>query len=326
MHIHKPSNTPLQPEIVNVIERVTNWGCPVFPVRVRFFRGKWEKIPLTEKGHLDARTDWTALDWSKANACGIVMGNGWYTIDVDSHKPGATDNVNAWVGKHGVPKRTRVHKTPSGGFHLIYRLPAGWHNLRTRANVVFGMDTRGHGGWIAFGEGYKVLNDIVPDFLPKQACAALDGAADGVPGVSGPVILKGYTPPSDPVALQAKLKRTLTFGPVLLRARWRGETAGLADKSRSAMDHSVAKLLALAGWEESDIIWVLLNEFEHGAARDKGNEQVAVRAAGRSAVKAETTVAEERAAIVNFRDTEETPEMEDAMRADRASGEKGTRG
>ena len=38
----------------------------------------------------------------------------------------------------------------------------------------------------------------------------------------GPVLLPGYTPPDDPVALKNKLEKALTFGPALLRARWRG--------------------------------------------------------------------------------------------------------
>lgn len=312
--LNRPDRTPqpeMNPETRRAVEEFTSWGCPVFPVLVRHFRGKWEKIPLTEKGHLDARTDWQALDWSRANACGIVMGNGFYTIDVDSYKEGANDNVNAWAKSHGVPMATRSHRTPSGGFHLIFRLPPGWENLRTRAGVVPGMDTRGAGGWIAFGKGYEVVRSMPPSTLPPKACEALDGSSDGA---SGPVILKGYTPPADAAALQARLRRVLVFGPALLRARWAGKTHGLVDKSRSAMDHSVAKLLALAGWNEDEIVWALLNEFQHGAARDKGNERVALRAAGRSAVKADQSVEQERAAVHDFQPPETSPEIEDAMR------------
>lgn len=293
--------------------KFTTWGCPIFPVRLRTFRGKREKLPLTENGFKDARLDLTTLDWSRANAFGICMGGGFYAIDVDSHKPGADDNVRAWADQHGLPTRTRTHRTPSGGWHVIYRLPAGWENLRTRQNVVPGMDTRGYGGWIAFGEGYEVVRDMVPAMMPKSVCAVLDGSSSSTHG--GPVILTGYTPPADAAALKQKLKRTLVFGPALLRARWAGSGLGLVDKSRSAMDHSVAKLLAMAGWTPDEVIWVLLNEFEHGAARSKGQEHIALRAAGRSAVKGTLSTEEERREIIGFTAPKETDQAAEAMRA-----------
>jgi hypothetical protein len=304
------------PDIVSVAKGFTRMGLPVFPVRVQKIGGKFQKVPLTKRGHLDASVDLKVNDWSRANALGIAMGNGWYAIDVDSAKgaPGEVEErVRQWAKGVGLETVTRSHRTPSGGWHLIYRLPAGWHELRTRANVVEGMDTRGAGGWIAFGEGYSVVRDVAPAMMSKKACEALDSGV-GATG-TGPVVLAGYTPPAAPEAVDAKLGLALRLGPNLLRFRWNGDRTGLADTSGSAMDHSVAKLLAIAGLSEDEIIWALLNRFEHGSARNKGQEHVAMRAAGRSAVKGRLSTDEEANALLSFKEEEETEEMRDVMQA-----------
>jgi hypothetical protein len=285
-------------------------GLPVFPIKIRLFRQKWEKLPLTPHGHLDASLDTSVFDWSKANGFGIAMGKGWYCLDVDAHKPGVVDGIVKWISDQGIEKNTRQHKTPSGGWHLIYRLPEGWENLRTRANVIPGLDTRGNGGWIAFGHGYKVIRDIEPAVLPASACRAMDEGSSG----QHQVVLKGYNAPSNPLELKKKLQKALVFGPNMLKHRWKGSTLGLVDKSGSAMDHSVGKLLAMYGFTEDEIVWVLLNEFEHGSARDKGNERVALRAAGRTAAKGRMTTDQERAELTGFKEPEVTPEIEEQMK------------
>lgn len=304
------------PEIPSYASHFARLGLRVFPIRIQKIGGKFQKVPLTKRGHLDASRDPRDHDWSRANGCGIAMGEGWYAIDVDSAKgaPGIVEErVRQWAKGVGLETVTRSHRTPSGGWHLIYRLPAGWDNLRTRANVVEGMDTRGHGGWIAFGDGYEVVRDIAPAMMSKKACEALD-SGQGATGI-GPVVLSGYVPPKDPTEVQRKLKRALVFGPNLLRFRWGGGTRGLNDTSGSAMDHSVAKLLAIAGMNEDEIIWVLLNEFEHGSARQKGQEKVALRAAGRSAVKGRLTTEEEAEALLAFREAEDSEEVQADMEA-----------
>lgn len=301
----------IQIDHIEAARKFSGMGLKVFPIKIRFFREKWEKLPLTPHGHLDASTDVEGLDWTGSNGLGIVMGDGWYCLDVDAHKTGVVDGIVRWIEAQGIDKNTRQHKTPSGGWHLIYRLPEGWENLRTRANVVQGLDTRGHGGWIAFGDGYKVIRDIEPVVLCEAACRVLDQGSGG----DGPVILTGYTAPSDPADIKRKLRRALDFGPRLLAARWRGSDLGLVDKSGSAMDHSVGKLLAIAGFSEDEIIYILLNEFKWGSAREKGNERVALRAAGRTAVKGKMAVDQERQEAIGFKDTEENAEIEAAMAA-----------
>jgi len=187
-----------------------------------------------------------------------------------------------------VPKETRQHKTVSGGWHLMYRLPKGYGQLPSRANIVKGMDSRGRGGWIAFGEGYKLINDAKPALLTVAACEEL---LRGTNKTVTEVTLEGYDPPSptEQAVILAKLNKILA-AEQLIYWRWHGNTAGLGEtgRSRSAMDFSMAHKLSMVGFETNEIIWLLLCQFEHGQCRWMDNGRVALRAAQRCASKAKT--------------------------------------
>jgi hypothetical protein len=219
------------------------------------------------------------------------MGQGVYALDIDNPTPDHPPAV--WLRANGLhPKAlpTRVHKTPSGGYHFLYRTSGEHHDLPTRQNIVRGLDSRGAGGWIAFGQGYAVQSDAPLAHLPVAVCKAIVAGYKG----GGPVVLTPYQRP-DPAkasALQHRWRRDVVLN---VRNRALNNLArGIrrkGDTTRSARDHSLAFLLALAGWSEDDIIWALLDAFEHGQARTLPPAP-GLRAAQRCAAKATSFVTE----------------------------------
>lgn len=291
-------------------------GLPVFPVKITFDEsaGKWVKKPLTDKWQEAGFYRRGVYDWSRANGYGILMGNGYYALDLDGYKPGC--GAEAWFRERPrLSWETRTHRTVSGGLHKIYATRSGQEDLPTRANIVPGLDGRGKGGFIAFGEGYSIDIDAAPHLLPAEVG---DEIYEGAGGTGGRVIgeremVQGYRPP-EPKDASRKLRLALASGPRLLRQRWKGDTAGLRDRSRSALDHSVARLLGLTGMTEDQIVWALLEKFEHGAARHKGAGHVALRAAARSALKSIAQVEAEKAMTGDFKQPELSDEEEEHMR------------
>jgi hypothetical protein len=256
-------------------------GIPVFPISIRQDRsGKWDKVPLI-RNWVEEAGDPDEFDWDMANGVGLRMGDGWYALDVDAHKPGAREAAVAWVEAHDVPRKTRQHITVSGGHHLIYRLPQGWEHLRTRANVVHGLDTRGQGGFIAFGPGYRVVTgyDVEPVLLPEKACIALDAETTSGMLVMGALEAVG----ADQV--RVKLAAALAVRTSALARRWAGITSGMVDGSRSALDMAVARLLALHGFTEGEIVTALLEIYPFGQARHLEGWR-GLRAARRCAARA----------------------------------------
>lgn len=101
--------------------------------------------------------------------CGKGSGNLW-AIDIDiKHWPGIDVRYFAAI-RETFPDlwaRLRIHKTPSGGFHLIYRIEifveGGNKKLAYKEDVKdAGIETRAHGGYIMAppGMGYEVYRDV----------------------------------------------------------------------------------------------------------------------------------------------------------------------
>ncbi len=254
--------------------------APVFPIRIVWnpTKAKWDKRPLTKHGHLDASYDVAAFDWSRANGFGIAMGNGWYALDLDSYKDGCA--AQHWLTKWQVPTQTRTHSSVSGGLHLIYRTLGEWRNLGTRQGIVHGLDSRGSGGWIAFGEGYTVTCNALPAVLPDAVCFELSRAHGGRDVTLQPVT------PVDAGEVLRRLNLALTFGHPNLRRRWAGDAKGLHDASRSGFDMSIAKLLGIAGFSYSEIHWLLATQFAHGVVARDGLTRVTDRQIKREAARA----------------------------------------
>lgn len=216
--------------------------------------------------------------WMRADGYGIRMGDGLYALDLDSYKEGCAGEE--WMRFYGASFDTRVHETRTGGRHYLYKLPPRFRDLRTRANIVPGLDSRGAGGYIAFGEGYKVLDPSRMRYLSSIACSTL------AEGGENDVVVGVYKPPKDSAA-QRELDDVIEFGEPLLTKRWKwGMTDGLKDSSASAMDMSVARLLARMGLREQTICWALLNRFRWGTASRDGVSQKTIRSALRCASRA----------------------------------------
>lgn len=254
-------------------------GLRVFPVRIAKTDGRWNKRPLIDAWQNAASEDVDDFNWARANGYGVLMGGGVYALDLDEYKEGSAGTQ--WLDKWGIPTNTRTHGTISGGRHLLYRLPEKWANLRTRANVVQGLDTRGAGGFIAFGEGYEVINDAPLALLPINVCVELARGSDDF----GDIVLPAYDP-SEPVALAAKFAQARVIEPridaLMVLPDWDDERK---DRSRSAHDMSMAALLAGLGWDVHEIAQVLLEVFPHGAAQRMKTRRWRERSALRCAVK-----------------------------------------
>ena len=260
-------------------------GLPVFPIKIVWqpAERRWNKIPLTRHGHKDASTDVARFEWSRANGYGIAMGGGLYALDVDAYKEGGVDAPKAWLLERGLRNvATRVHRTVSGGWHLIFALPDEHRDLPSRADIVPGLDARGAGGWIAFGEGYELYDDSEPALLPPAVCAEIKAGHSAI-------VLEdealAYAGPARPDRMHVRWRLALAKMHLLRHRAFGVKTRG--DLSRSAADHSVAFCLALQGWREQEIAWALLEVFQHGACQDADKpERVRVRAAMRCAAKA----------------------------------------
>ncbi|WP_342028771.1 bifunctional DNA primase/polymerase [Aliiruegeria lutimaris] len=242
-------------------------GIPVFPVRVQKIGEKWQKTPLTQHGHLDASLDIDAHDWEgRCNGVGILMGHGLYALDLDIYKPGSAPEQ--WLKKHGLTGDTRVHRTVSGGLHAIYRTPAKFSDLPSRAGIVVGLDGRGAGGWIAFGEGYRVVRPKPLAMLTDSACKEIIRGYSGGSGV-GRLDLPEYTQltTEQKADVMGRLEVKILVG-ARIAGRWEGMTGGLKEqaRSRSAMDFSTAHMLARAGFTFDEIVFLLVKKFQHGQA------------------------------------------------------------
>jgi hypothetical protein len=271
-------------------------AVPVFPVRLsQNPSGKWQKKPLCKWSKSSESLD--NFHWRDANGVGVPMGrrSGLLTIDLDIYKDGSA--ALSWVARHDLPA-TRIHQTVSGGQHLIFRLPVGC-DLGNHAPSVEGLDVRGDGGFIVWAdtaERYSVLDYHRPALLPSGVCDELLALQKGRGKHLSDKDLPDWHP-VDESELQRKLKKELD-NPFRreLAQRFSGSTAYLNDKSASAMDMSLASLLASRGFNYSEIFSVLMQHFHHGsAARDGWTEKTergALRCAARSISQVEDKSAE----------------------------------
>jgi len=128
----------------------------------------------------------TTVAFAPAIVCGEVSGN-LEVIDIDvKHWPGI-DTMYFVALKDFYPDlfaRLRIHKTQSGGFHLLYRSiePLKQGNQKLAAMLdgkgkpkEAGIETRGQGGYIVCppGRGYTVFRDVPIPVITKEERDAL---------------------------------------------------------------------------------------------------------------------------------------------------------
>jgi hypothetical protein len=127
-------------------------GMPTFPCR------PGDKPPLTRRGLHDASCDLGQLrawerQWPNANL-GLPTGrvSGYLVVDVDC-KAGVPGLASLWAAERELGKLPRelVSRTPSGGYHIWFRMPAV--EVRNSAGKLGeleapGVDIRAEGGYV----------------------------------------------------------------------------------------------------------------------------------------------------------------------------------
>lgn len=129
---------------------------------------------------------WSPAHYGPTSNLGVRTGreSGIVVLDLDLHKPGVQQAVEAWLGQHGGAwGDPAIARTGSGGLHLYYSYPAIDENLKIASkkalNDVGGLDVRADGGYVlaapsknVSGE-YTWINDRTPGPLPDAILAAL---------------------------------------------------------------------------------------------------------------------------------------------------------
>ena len=155
------SSTPATAALTAALE-LADRGLPCFPC-------SYDKKPTTAHGFKDATADQTTLralwDRSGGPLIGVPTGeaSGLDALDLDI-KHGGGD----WYAecRARLPS-TRVHRTRSGGLHLLFQHKVG---LRCSASrIAPGVDVRAEGGYLIWwpATGLAVLNDARPAPWPE---------------------------------------------------------------------------------------------------------------------------------------------------------------
>jgi Bifunctional DNA primase/polymerase, N-terminal len=166
------------PELAAAAAALTRLGWLVFPCRA-------DKTPACPHGCKDSSADPAAvrrmfLHARDAVSIGLATGplSGIAAVDID---PQGLPWMRARLARNSLPQ-TRIHRTPRGGYHLLYRYPAaGLHNSASKLS--WGVDMRGLGGYIIVppSAGYAIVDECEPTAFPRWILAALkriDAAAE----------------------------------------------------------------------------------------------------------------------------------------------------
>jgi hypothetical protein len=120
---------------------------PVFPL------ARLTNVPLKgSRGFHDAATDPAVIERmierTPAANVGLRTGraSGVLVLDVDPDK-GGEETLAALITEHETLPETRTHRTPSGGWHRLFRLPEGVGEVKCSARD--GLDVRADGGYAA---------------------------------------------------------------------------------------------------------------------------------------------------------------------------------
>lgn len=153
------------------ITQMMSDGWVLFPLQKNS-----KRPPEGTSGHLS----WTQRDSedfmpelnSDTYNVGIVTGksSGIIAIDIDPKHGGTKEAVD---GLAGTVTRTRTHRTPSGGLHLIFRYPDGVEHIgNSVGRLAPGIDVRADGGYVVAPTSrldesdYEVVDPCVISDLP----------------------------------------------------------------------------------------------------------------------------------------------------------------
>jgi hypothetical protein len=148
---------------VDIVEAAIALGLPVFPCRE-------DKRPATRRGFKDAEREPDAIralwraNWGPLIGMPTGEPSGFYVLDIDRAGLGWFDER----ADRGRIPATRVHRTRSGGLHVVFldRLELMLGN--TAGKIDRGVDTRGTGGYCIWppSPGYEIEEDSPPALLP----------------------------------------------------------------------------------------------------------------------------------------------------------------
>lgn len=252
-------------------------GYPVFPCR------PGAKVPATPHGCCDATRDVARIRqwWRGAPAANVAVAtSGLLVVDVD---PAGRD----WPGDAARRAAIRdlsppVQRTPRGGFHLFFAVPAGKQWRCSAGLLAAGVDVRTSGGYVVVapssvgGATYRWARPLVPrDALPpppQWLTDALDalGRRRGAPPPSGPrtptdaggVLLAGGRN-AGLASLAGKLRRAgLTEGEIaaaLITANRERCSPPLPEREVMAIARSIARYAT--GPEEQS--WAMRQAWHH---------------------------------------------------------------
>lgn len=182
--------------------------------------------PESASDDIDTITEWQRSRWPGCNL-GIVTGaaSRILVIDVDP-KNGGDVSLKRFVADHGALPATPIQRTPSGGYHLVFRAPATpISNAPLDRKRYPGIDIRADGGQIVAAPSktptgvytwrISPLEQPLAE-LPPQVLAFLQRAPTRT-STTAPVVDngRGYFPPASPAVLEAVRSALERHGPAI---------------------------------------------------------------------------------------------------------------
>lgn len=159
------------------LHRIDNNLCTCGNIDLEHTRRQGGKHPIHANWQMGSLRDAgsVAAYWGanpRANV-GVATGraSGFWALDVDPDNGGDVA-LRGLVESNGPLPLTRKHQTGSGGYHLLWRMPADFEPTNSRGRLPAGLDVRGTGGQIVAppsvsGKGpYLVLVDVEPTDAP----------------------------------------------------------------------------------------------------------------------------------------------------------------
>lgn len=161
---------------MSVLEKALEFasrGLRVFPVHKKDPQlKKWPDLATTDQ---ETIRSWFEGKYDYCDSFGVCPGREAVVIDVDVKNGKKGKESLAWLKENGLPLKTFVVKSPSGGLHLYYKFPdipdgqyiksvVGWLDLD-------GIDVRGTRGFVVGpteDNGYKIVQDLEPSVIPED--------------------------------------------------------------------------------------------------------------------------------------------------------------
>lgn len=174
---------------------------PVFPI--------WPsaKNPINNDGFKGATTDIDVINgwWTKHPCANIGMPTGRLTgimvvdVDFNNNKNGEASLCELEM-KHGKLPETRKHRTPSGGYHLLFEIN-NQEVPSSQSKIGDGIDIRADGGYVLIppsvynNKQYDVMNHetpiaVAPGWLTTLACKKKDTVVKN--GMADDIVSKGH--------------------------------------------------------------------------------------------------------------------------------------